>query len=280
MRSFLVLSLLGSLLALFPACSSDPVNTGAGASDASGGAGGTGGTGGTGGAGGGGGSMAGCTEPAEVPCEDQVLQQMNLQNDIAPGLLTSEPDGAGFRASIDATAGGAFVSDPDSYVYGKFTDSGLQKVEISDEDSITSMDWDIAFRRYVVRINSGNSGPSCVAATRVPGADVTYEGVNAAPENVPFRTDDYFSESCEVIPDGSGLPGSPATALSAYWSYTNCVKMTGNVFVLRLADGRHVKLVVDSYYEPTAQEQCNTMDSVPMMGAGAANFRIRWAFLP
>ncbi|MDI1483324.1 HmuY family protein [Polyangium sp. y55x31] len=279
MRSFLVLSLLGSLLALFPACSSDPDNSsGAGAGGGSGGSGGSGGAGGTGGDGGG--VAVGCDEPTAVPCEDQVIQGMNLQNDIAPGLITNEPDGEGFRSGIDATAGGAFVSDPDSYVYGKFTETGLQKVEISDEDSVTSMDWDIAFRRYVVRINSGNSGPSCVAATRVPGADVKYEDVMAAPENVPFRKDEYFSEACELIPDGSGLPGSPATALSGFWTYTSCVKMTGNVFAVRLADGRTVKLIVDTWYEPSVQEQCNTTDSIPMMNTGSANFRIRWAFLP
>jgi hypothetical protein len=273
MRSFLTLSLLGTLLTFFPACSSDPDNTGAGA------AGGSGGSGGAGGAGGGGGGMVvACTEPAAVPCEDQVIQGMNFQNDIAPGLITNEADGAGWKSGIDATAGGAFVSDPDSYVYAKFTETGLQKVEISDEDSIASMDWDIAFRRYVVRINSGNSGPSCVAATRTKEG-TTYEELTAAPE-LPFRKDEYFSEACELIPDGSGLPGSPATALSGYWSYVNCVKMTGTVFAVRLADGRALKLIVDTWYEPSVQEQCNTTDSIPMMNTGSANFRIRWAFLP
>ncbi|MDC0744888.1 HmuY family protein [Polyangium mundeleinium] len=276
MRFFLPISLLGSLLVFVPACSSDPADpSGAGAS---GGSGGAGGAGGGGGGGGGGGEPAGCSEPNEVPCEDQVIQGMNLQNDIAPGLITNEPDGSGFRTGVDATAGGAFVSDPDSYVYGKFTETGLQKVEISDEDSIASMDWDIAFRRYVVRINSGNSGPSCVTATRTK-VDTKYEEVSAAPD-LPFRKDEYFSEACELIPDGSGLPGSPATALSGFWTYTSCVKMTGTVYAIRLADGRAVKLIVDTWYEPSVQEQCNTTDSIPMMNTGSANYRIRWAFLP
>ena len=276
MRSLLVFSLLGSLLTLLPACGSDPADpSGAGAT---GGSGGAGGGGGGGAGGGGGGEPAGCSEPSDIPCEDQVIQGMNLQNDIAPGLITNEPDGSGFRTGVDATAGGAFVSDPDSYVYGKFTETGLQKVEISDEDSITSMDWDIAFRRYVVRINSGNSGPSCVTATRTK-VGTTYEELAEVPD-LPFRKDEYFSEACELIPDGSGLPGSPATALSGFWTYTSCVKMTGTVYAVHLADGRAVKFLVDTWYEPTVQEQCNTTDSIPMMNSGSANFRIRWAFLP
>ncbi|MDI3288040.1 HmuY family protein [Polyangium sp. 15x6] len=273
MRSFLHISILGSLLVLLPACSSDPADTsGAGASGGSGGAGGAGGAGG-------GGAMLGCTEPTTIPCEDQVFQEMNLQPEAAPGLITSDPDGDGFASGIDATAGGFGAPQPHSYVYGKFTETGLQKVEISDEASLTSMEWDIAFRRSTVRINSGNSGPSCVAATRVPGADVKYEDVTAAPDGVPYRADEYFSQSCEMIPDGSGLPGSPAVALH-FWDYNGCVKMNGFVYAVRLADGRHVKVVFDSYYAPDVQEQCNTTDMIPMMNTGSGNYRIRWAFLP
>jgi len=226
--------------------------------------------------------MAVCTEPAAIPCEDQVFQQMNLQNDVSPGAVTNEADGAGFISSVDATAGGAFNPDPPSYTYGKFTETGLQKVDITDEESLLSMDWDIAFRRYVVRINSGNSGPSCVAAARYPDVNMAppvYEDIMDPPAT-PFHTDDYFTAECQMIPDGNGLMGSPATALTYFWSYPGCVKMTDNVFAVRLADGRMLKLRVDSYYEPTAQEQCDTMNSVPMMGSGAANYRVRWAFLP
>jgi hypothetical protein len=105
--------------------------------------------------------------------------------------------------------------------------------------------------------------------------------VAAIPEKLALRTDDYFSQSCELVPDGSGLPQSPATALSGYWKYDNsCVAMTGAVYVVRLKDGRHVKLKVEDYYEPSVQEQCDTTGMIPMSGTGSANFRVRWAFLP
>ncbi len=51
------------------------------------------------------------------------------------------------------------------------------------------------------------------------------------------------------------------------------------VFVVALASGKHVKLVIDDYYKPDVQEQCNTTGSVPMSGSGSANFVMRWAFL-
>jgi hypothetical protein len=229
-----------------------------------------------------------CSSPTEVPCSDAVILQMNLQADPAPGLITNAPDGDGFWTLVDATAGGAFATDPHSYVYGKFTAAGLEKVELSDEESLDSMDWDIAFRRYVVRINSGSSGPSCVTGARLAGTP-DYDTVAAVPDTIALRADEYFTASpdCSLIPDGTGLPGSPATALSGFWTYSNCLAMSGNVYVLQLADGRYLKLVVTEYYydagaaEPGAvQEQCDTTDEVPEGDNGAANIHFRWAFLP
>ncbi|WP_437631545.1 HmuY family protein [Sorangium sp. So ce854] len=242
---------------------------------------GAGGAGGSPSAEGGGGSgpAPGCAEPTPVPCEDEVFQQMNLQDTVAPGEIRSEPDGAGFRSFIDATAGGAFASEPDAYVYARFTDGGLEKVEISDEEALGSMDWDIAFRRYVVRINSGHSGPSCVTAARLPGTP-DYDALAEVPADPRLRRDEYFTEeSCDLIPDGSGLE-APATALSSYWTYPGCVKMSGLVYVVALADGRKLKLTVTHFYNDEAQAQCQETGMVPMADNGSANLQVRWAFLP
>lgn len=236
----------------------------------------------TGNSGGGGSTSEGGSsscEPVAVPCEDQVFLQMNLQDDVADAKIETSLDGEDFVSTIDATAGGAFTPNPESYVYAAFSASGLTQVMISDEEALTSTAWDIAFRRYVVRINSGNSGPSCVTAGRLPGAPA-YDEVTAASDAVTFHTDEYFTNSCELIPDGSGLPSSPATALSSYWSYPGCVQMTGNVFVLRRANGEALKLQVESYYSPDVQSQCDGSGSIPQSNTGAANFVVRWAMLP
>lgn len=260
-------------------------SSGSGGSAAMGGSSGTGGSGamaGSGGSSGSGGSAGQaplCTDPTTVACSDQVILAMNFQPDPAPGLIENTANGEGWVSTIDATAGGAFTPTPDSYVYGKFTAFGLEKVDISDEESLDSMDWDIAFRRYVVRINSGDSGPSCVQASRIPGT-AAYDDIAEIPDTLSYHVDDTFTDSCEIIPDGSGLPDSPATALSSYWTYPGCVKMTGHVFAIALADGSHLKFTVDDYYSPPVQEQCNTTDTIPMSNTGSANFIVRWQFLP
>ncbi len=214
-----------------------------------------------------------CTA-ATVPCQDESIQQLDLFADPSPDLIADESvETDRFRSFIDSSGGGRPTTQ--SFVYARFTDQGLEKVDIGDEAAFTSTDWDIAFRRFVVRINSGVSGPSCVQAARTaPGT--AFEDLDTVPSDLDFRTESYFTETCTFVAD-SGI-GSPATAMISYWQYQACVEMTGNVFVLALADGRFVKLEVLAYYEPDNQQTCNETRSVPLP-SGAGNIRIQWAFI-
>ena len=274
-RSISVLFTL-AIGALSAGCSSDPGNPTSSSSGASSGASSTGSGGGGGGSGTGGG--AACS-PGDVPCSDQAILELNLQKDVTKGLIDNMADGSGWATSVDATAGGAFAPTPESYTYAKFTDQGLTKVMISDEQSLDSMDWDIAFRRYVIRINSGNSGPGCVKAAKIATGEGSYDKVTAVPGNAMFGTDVYFDKSCALIDDMSGLPTSPATALHGYWQYQNCVQMTHAVYAIELPDGRTVKFTVVDYYTPAVQDECDSMGTIPMMNTGSGNFKVRWAFL-
>ncbi len=259
-------------------CDSDETDDGTGGASSSG-TGGDGGTTSSGTGGSTGGGAPNCTDPVDVPCSDDVILQMDLKDTPAPGAITNEQDGAGWISHIDATAGGFGSSDPHSFVYGKFADNGLEKVVIGDEDSLDSMDWDVGFRRYVARLNSGNSGPSCVQGAVVPNAPA-YDELTVVPAGLSFSTDTYFDQSCTLIDDGTGL-GSPNTVLSQYWTYSGCVAMTDNIFIVTLADGRMVKLLVTNYYdhELPSQEQCDTNGAVTQQPSGSAVLRVRWAFV-
>jgi hypothetical protein len=241
--------------------------------------GGMGGGGGSATGGGGGTADAGFTcTLTPVECSDQAIQTLDLKMNPAPGLITNAAIDGGFKSTIDATAGG-FGADPTSYVYARFTDIGLEKLPIGDLASLDSMDWDIAFRRYVIRVNSGDSGPGCVAGQALP-AGTTFESITAVPSGLLPEADDYFSHAptCDFRDDGSGLGTSPRTLLSAFYSYQGCVKMTGRVFVLRTFSGRFVKLIVDTYYSTeAAQQTCNTTNSSNMAPGGTV--RVRWQFI-
>lgn len=214
-----------------------------------------------------------------VSCSDQASQGLDFKTTVNAATVSNVADGTGFKSTIDATAGSnGFSAVTESYVYAKFTPTGLQKVALSDEAAVLSTDWDIAFRRYVIRLNAGSSGPSCVDAAKLPiGTD--YDSVLAPPTNGVYATDDFLGPppTCTFKDDGSGLGTSPSTALASYYLYMGCLTMTNKVFVVRTRLGRDVKLVVTSYYATeAAQTNCNSGGSP---GAAGATIRVRWSFL-
>ena len=178
---------------------------------------------------------------------------------------------------VDAQAGGRMSTE--SYLYARFTERGLMKLELLDDDSVTSTDWDIAFRRYVIRINSGDSGPSCVAAQSLP-VGTAYDAISAVPSGFTPGGDDFLTPApaCVFVDDGSGLGTSPRTYLSSFYTYTGCVSMSGLTYVITTQLGRHVKLTVTTYYATeAAQTTCNTTASSG--GALGGTVRVRWAYL-
>lgn len=234
-------------------------------------------------------SDAGSMEPMrcpladEVQCVDAQITDLTLYDAPSPDGVTNEPLDDGFRSVIDATGGVMFGGGPpvptQSFVYVRFTDSGLEKVELSDEEAFESGAWDLAARRFLVRVNSGVSGPSCVQVART-APDTAFADLTQVPEGLTWRTEEYYSvDDCTIVPGPSGL-GSPGVALGSYWTYQSCVEMTGNVYVLELADGRAVKLEVESYYAPDVQDYCQTNKTLPSgRPSGSGRLQLRWAFL-
>jgi hypothetical protein len=211
----------------------------------------------------------------EVSCIDESFAQLALFEEPS-GVKPVEEDkqNGSFYTSIDATGGG--LSPTKSFVYARFTQQGLKAVAISDDEAFDSLDWDIALRRYVIRINSGVSGPGNVTAARTaPRTD--FDSLAKVPDALEYRTEEYFGDTCEFVSDGSGI-GSPATALASFWSYSACVAMTHNVYVLALPGSRHVKLEVLNYYTPDKQQVCDETGMVPAP-SGAGNLLIRWNYL-
>lgn len=220
-------------------------------------------------------SAPACVE-TEPLCTDEQIRDLALSDEATGGDIEEEGTTPGvFISHIDATAGG--VNGDKGYTYARFTETGLQMVDISDEESLESSDWDIAARRFVLRLNSGVSGPSCVTGGRT-ATNTKFDELTALPESVTLRKEQYYTaDGCEYVPDTSGI-GSPQTVLSSFWSYPGCVAMTDNVYVLALADGRHVKLQVLSYYTPAVQVTCNDTGAAPTP-SGSGNIRIKWAFI-
>lgn len=221
-----------------------------------------------------------CTEPTEVACPAELTEALALTaGAVSPQNITNERDGDGIKSVVDARAGGLTADPRQPYLYARFTNGGLEKLELDDEQALTSMDWDIAFHRYIVRLNGGSSGPSCVAAAHLPDAD--YDSLATSPDDEAFITDEQMTSSCAFRAESEAQ--DPANeqdfgaALRRWYLYVGCVQTTNDPFVIRLSDGRRVKLVVTHYYADAAQAECNETDTSSHAGAGL--LQLRWAFL-
>ncbi len=215
-----------------------------------------------------------CANPGTVDCEDEIVLDLSLHKDmISTGAVSNSQDGADWVSQVDATAGGYGNSSQNPWVYARFTDTGLEKVAIDDWAALESTDWDIAFKRFGIRLNSGVSGPGCVVGAALVGE--SYDGVTEFnPATALHEEAFYDTDSCTIIPDSSGL-GSPNYLMSGWWTYDNCVQTTGTPYLL-LTDTMALKLVVDAYYE-SGQENCNAGQGP---GQGSANLTLRWQALP
>lgn len=221
-----------------------------------------------------------CTEPSAIACEAELIEHLSLvEGAVSPQQITNERDGSGIKSVVDARAGGLTADPRQPYLYARFRGGGLEKVELDDKEALSSMEWDIAFHRYIVRLNGGSSGPSCVAAAPVAGAD--YDALTSAPADLAFVVDEQLSATCAFRADSEAQ--DPANeqdygaALRGWYQYVGCLQTTYDPFVIRLADGRLVKLVVTHYYADDAQTECNETETSSHAGAGV--LQVRWAFL-
>lgn len=216
-----------------------------------------------------------CEQPAEVGCVDEIILDLSLHDDlVSDGDVENEVNGDDWLSVADASAGGMYDADKNPWLYLRFTETGLQRVDIDDETALEEMTWHFAARRYIVRLNSGTSGPSCVGGSEVRGDYTDVETADA--ESAVFGVERFYDDECTLIEDDSELPGSIETVLGAWWSYGNCVETTGQAFVIQLDDGQFVKLLVEQYYEGDGQTECNE-DGRTTEESGIYTFR--WRFL-
>lgn len=215
-----------------------------------------------------------CTEQTELVCLDQAILDLSLQDDaVSDGAVTTTTEGDDFVTAVDASAGGYNNATSNPWVYVRFEDTGAVKVEIDDETALESMDWDMSLRRFMVRLNGGDSGPSCVGATTL--LEQSYEDMSVSVDALTYYVDQFYTSDCTIINDSSGLPGSPQLSLGSWWEYPGCVKTTNYPHVVQLANGRYIKLRIEQYYG-SGQDDCNASGTP---GTDSGEIVLRWRFL-
>ncbi len=214
-------------------------------------------------------------EPHEVWCLDRQTEQLRFQIEPATGEIINAPlMGGAILSTVDARIGGRMPTE--SYIYARFTPTGLEKIVLTDDQAVTSTDWDIAFQRSIMRLNSGPSGPSCVESTEAPIGS-NWDTFQRIPSDTVFRPESYFSKVlCNYASD---FAQRPSTLLSTYYTLTRCVRMSHVLQLVQLRDGRKLKLEVLSYYDPETQMRCDAGEDIGQNVQSAGELRIRWMFL-
>ncbi len=165
-----------------------------------------------------------------------LLTLLSALSTPAFGKSTTQLDNGNFLTVIDATAGGAFATEPHDFTYFSFARQDV--VALTAAEAAQSTEWHIAFKRSEIRLNGGISGPGSVAGFDLMEAEdivveETFDAITAA--DIPGS--DAF------IADG------PAYAIGEWYSYhaaSHRMEASGNVYELRLADGQFAKFVVDA----------------------------------
>jgi hypothetical protein len=211
------------------------------------------GTDGSGGDGGGGVIDGGVIEPDAAPgCDPIALLPQGFVPvpAVSTGAVTNVPESRPevFVTTVDASAGGAAGQAEQPFVYLDLEAAdGAARLELDDVGALESTEWDIALKRFVIRANSGDSGPADAEVATVMAQDLTFD------DDVPsdrFADEDWSSDGCTLVKDSTGGPRT---------RFSNWYRVQGGRFenqpvvhLVRLSGGRYAEIDVNNYYGDAA----------------------------
>jgi hypothetical protein len=244
-------------LALTLACASSPVGD-----DENGGAAGSGGTSA------GGNSMSG-SGGGVIPstCSGALRQALGLVDEVstAPVVLLSEARGE-LEVYVDATAGG--IGGQDSFPWVYISLASGKAVALSDLDALSSNAWDLAFKRFLIRSNGGDSGPGQGGALRVA---LPWEAVNEGTQgDRALPTESWFDGDCRLSTDDQGELLTTFSGWSEYDPATHVLAPADVVYLTQGGDGTRYKVAVLDYYS----------NADGTHGKTAGRYKLRVAKLP
>ncbi|PIE87499.1 MAG: hypothetical protein CSA01_00395, partial [Bacteroidetes bacterium] len=143
----------------------------------------------------------------------------------------------------------------DKWVYFSF-DKG-EEVEITDFQN--SMEWDIAFHRFDVRVNCGTSGPG--QGGSISMGQVNFDAVKTAP------TEGYsLNDSISIITEEGNWTNPvtvPGDTIVGKWLYFTGpppqYNITNDIYVIKTAEGKYSKIWLKDYYNDNSQSGFVTM---------------------
>ena len=181
---------------------------------------------------------AGVVEPeieevGDLPVDPDPSDDSDLSDpsDVGDGKIVNYDQGDDVVLTL------ANATDNNDWVYFDFESQS----QVYPASPIDSPDWDIAFRRYRVKLNGGYYGAGGVIASAIDG--VTLADVTEAP------VDNWQSDGADLEDDDDFLPEESLSTWYQYDSSTHILTPWERVYALRSVEGAFFKLEFAGYYD-------------------------------
>jgi hypothetical protein len=167
---------------------------------------------------------------AIVGCSDKKTTNPNPIANDSTTVWVNDTSGTYWRSIVDGSSYSSFKY----FSFGK-----KDTISITDSEALTDTSWDIAFRRTVVKTNSGISGIKNVRVANLAMAhspdSINFNGVT---DTTGIRDRDWISDSY-------------AYAVGDWYTYDqmhHTMDLTNYVYTLKDAEGKYVKFTVSGLY--------------------------------
>lgn len=201
-------------------------------------------------------------------CQNKMADEWPFVKTPSTGAVQVTVTDGVSEATIDAAAGGSANAKRNAFVYLDL-DAG-QKVAVDDFAAFSDTTWELAFKRVVIRSNSGDSGLGSVKVGKLSKAK--FEDIKIFPPGIELKTDISLSPTCVVLTDPIGTPRTVfndlnptnPTGSESWYEYGGASGITpaqGDIYILSDSDkGKSYKMQILSW--------------------AAGIYKIRWQALP
>ncbi len=177
-------------------------------------------------------------EPGDTPVESDPTDETDA-SDVSDATDPSDIDDSdivNFDLGANVVLTVANATDYSTWIYYDFETQS----QVYPETPVDSADWDIAFKRYRVKVNGGYHGTGGVIVSAMD--DVTLEDVSEAP------ADNWLSDGADTEEDEDPLPQEALSSWYQYDSSTHILTPYERVYALRTVEGAFFKLEFAGYY--------------------------------
>jgi hypothetical protein len=146
---------------------------------------------------------------------------------------------------VDATTGGIERQQTEPWVYLSLATG--ERVALTDFEALESKSWDLAFKRAVLRTNSGDSGPGLGGAI---GVQSSWAGLDLSrAQTLDLQSESWFDSECNLLTDAAGGVMTTFSAWNVYDEATHTLAPApGVLYALRGGEGKLYKLQILDYY--------------------------------